>query len=213
MRRIRPTRPSPALVVAIVALVVACAGTATAAVVITSSSQIKNRTIAGADVRNSTLSGTQIRRGSIPLGDLSTGARRELQGVPTTGREVFRKSGPEQQGAGNALRTVATMRDVPPGAYVFTAKTLMRLDGSGTGSASSSHCRLDAGGDTDDSRNQVGGLSSIGPGSHFMQITRTTDKPIDVKLSCTAFSFTWTTTDATIIAVKLADAPRQAVDG
>ena len=47
-------RPSPALVISCVALAVACTGTAVAATVITSSGQIKNGAVSGADIRNGT---------------------------------------------------------------------------------------------------------------------------------------------------------------
>jgi hypothetical protein len=53
MFRSRSSRPSPALVVAVVALVVALGGTATAAgVLITSGSQIKDGSITGADLKD-----------------------------------------------------------------------------------------------------------------------------------------------------------------
>jgi hypothetical protein len=52
MRRIRGLQPSPALVLAFVAIVIACAGSATAASLITGR-QIKNGTIKGEDLSKS----------------------------------------------------------------------------------------------------------------------------------------------------------------
>ena len=52
-------RPSPALIVAIVALVVACAGTATAATLITGA-QIKDRSVKGRDIGANTVRGGNV---------------------------------------------------------------------------------------------------------------------------------------------------------
>jgi hypothetical protein len=54
-------RPSPALIVAIVALVVACAGSATAAKLITGA-QIKDRSIKGRDIGANTVTGRNVAR-------------------------------------------------------------------------------------------------------------------------------------------------------
>ena len=53
-------RPSPALVLSIIAIVIACAGSAGAAVLVTSKS-IKDRSIQGKDVRSNTLTGRTIK--------------------------------------------------------------------------------------------------------------------------------------------------------
>src|SRR4051794_16872774 len=52
-------RPSPALIVAIVALVVACAGSATAATLITGR-QIRNGSVTGIDVKDRSLRGKDV---------------------------------------------------------------------------------------------------------------------------------------------------------
>lgn len=60
----RRFRPSPAMLVALLALLVALGGSAFAAsYVITRSSQIKDGAVTGADVRNSSLTGTDARTG------------------------------------------------------------------------------------------------------------------------------------------------------
>lgn len=58
----RARRPSPALVIALLALFFALAGTALAAarLVITSSSQVRNGVLVGADVRNASLSAAKL---------------------------------------------------------------------------------------------------------------------------------------------------------
>jgi hypothetical protein len=74
-------RPSPALAVAVLALVVSLAGTSYAAVQVTSAQiknstikgkDIKDRTITGKDVRDSSLSGADIADGSLAQADLSS---------------------------------------------------------------------------------------------------------------------------------------------
>ena len=64
MRSIAQRRPSPALVVAIFALLVALSGSATAAVVMTGSS-IKDGTITGKDVKNRTLGSKELSKKAI----------------------------------------------------------------------------------------------------------------------------------------------------
>ena len=74
MKEPKVRRPSPALLVAIVALVVASAGTATAAsLVIRNSGQIKNGAVRSADLANSK---------GVKVADLTPQARAALRGVP-----------------------------------------------------------------------------------------------------------------------------------
>lgn len=74
-------RPSPALIVAIAALVVACAGTAVAAgTLITSSRQIKTGVILGSDLHRNTVNGTRITDGSLGTVDFSAATRNGLIG-------------------------------------------------------------------------------------------------------------------------------------
>jgi hypothetical protein len=67
------------MVVAIVALVVAASGTATAATLITSG-LIKNGTVRGTDIRNGTIRGTDIGNHAIGTTKLSTKTVRSLRG-------------------------------------------------------------------------------------------------------------------------------------
>ena len=64
MSNIRRLRPSPALVVAIVALCVAFTGTATAALVMTGK-QIKDGTVTGKDVKNRTLGTNKLSKKAV----------------------------------------------------------------------------------------------------------------------------------------------------
>lgn len=72
-------RPSPAMIVAIVALIASLGGNAIAAtVIISSSSQIKNGVVSSADIRNNTISSTDVRNGTITPNDLSKSLRTQL---------------------------------------------------------------------------------------------------------------------------------------
>src|SRR4051812_39996829 len=74
MRRVRLRRPSPAMIVALLALVVACGGTATAAsVMIRSSNQVATGSINSGDLANG--------RG-VDIADLTANARRDLTPLP-----------------------------------------------------------------------------------------------------------------------------------
>lgn len=68
----RTYRPGPAMVVALLALVFAMAGTGLAArsYVVSSSKQIKDGAVTGADVKNSSLTGGDVKNGSLSAQDL-----------------------------------------------------------------------------------------------------------------------------------------------
>lgn len=80
MNRMR--RPSPAMILAVAALVVACAGGAVAAssVLVTTSRQIKPGVILGSDLHRNTVNGTRITDGSLGAVDLAAATRRALTG-------------------------------------------------------------------------------------------------------------------------------------
>src|SRR6478672_9802175 len=90
-------RPSPALVVSIVALIVALGGTAVAAkVLITSSGQIRNGAIAGVDLRDGTITKNKLSKGTIRS---LTGARTSGSSIDSPGGaqaiEAHRQQGPD----------------------------------------------------------------------------------------------------------------------
>ena len=96
--------PSPAMVVAVVALIVSLSGSAYAAFVITGKN-IKNGTVTGRDIRNHSLSGTDVRHdslggrsikesslGAVPISFLTAGAARfavvNSAGQAVRGRDI-----------------------------------------------------------------------------------------------------------------------------
>ena len=112
-------RPSPALVISIVALVAACAGSAVAATVITSK-QIRNGTIQNIDIKNGHDPVEQVLQGRAehPQEEVGGGSAGGIVAY-----ETVRKAGPENQPANQQLRV--TSLTIPAGAYVVTANTIM----------------------------------------------------------------------------------------
>lgn len=197
-------RPSPALVISTAALVAACAGSAVAATVITSS-QIKNGTIQNVD----------IKEGTIQSGRLSKGVQNLLNKkipaapAPKIAYEQVRKAGPENQPA-NQLLQVSSLQ-VPAGAYVVTANTIMTaFTGStnilealvGTNGSQGGTCVLDVGGDTASSLQTIAINDRQTPATLGMQMTRTVGTPTTITLKCAA-AIPWRASETSIIASKV----------
>jgi hypothetical protein len=227
------SRPSPSLIVSIVALVVACAGTATAAVLITGK-QVKNSSLAGIDVKNSSLTGIDIKNGSLKGLDLVDGTvtgkqikgntvtadklapavRNTLKGEGLTAQEAVRRAGPENVAAGGA--TIARIAQLAPGTYFVTAKTTITGVAGDLGlgellrpnKTAGAECTLEIGGDVDKSRNAVATPGSETPATVNMQMTRTIDNPTDAILSCSVTNVPWRASDTSIVALKLQGSTR-----
>jgi hypothetical protein len=71
--------PPPSLVVAIVAMAVATAGTVTTAALVTGK-DIKNNSVHSRDIQNNTVKGKDIKNGGIGLADISSSAAAALKG-------------------------------------------------------------------------------------------------------------------------------------
>ncbi len=204
--------PSPALVVSTIALVVACTATAYAATVIKSSSQIKNGAVTGSDIKNRSVKGGDIAKSTIQTTNLSKSTLKRIDGGGTGGRgaesaiEVTRKSGPENQPGNQNIKVVEMT--IPAGAYVITAKMTQQAFPPGgllpnpNVSIALGHCKLDAGGDVDDSLELVAANNRGASGQHYMQMTRTVGGPTVVQLICDA-GITWRGSNSTIIATKM----------
>jgi hypothetical protein len=80
MRSLLRRRPSPAMIVALVALVVGGTSTAVAATVITSSRDIKDGVILSRDIHRNTINGDRIQDGSLGTVDFGAGTREALRG-------------------------------------------------------------------------------------------------------------------------------------
>ncbi len=206
-------RPSPALVISIVALVAACAGTAVAATVITTT-QIRNGTIQNVDIKNNT----------IQSGKLSKGVQTILKRKPPPAQtpriayEQVRKAGPENQPA-HQLLTVATLK-VPAGAYVVTANTIMTaFTGEtnpleallNTNASVGGTCILDVGGVTAAALQTIAINDRQTPATLGMQMTRTVGAETEIVLKC-AGGLPWRASESSIIATRV-DSITQTVAG
>jgi hypothetical protein len=187
-------RPSPALVISCIALVVACTGTAVAATVITRSSQVKNNTLLSADIKDGSLQGRDIKNGTITVNKLKSGATTgsSAGGGGVTAFQALRKQGPENQPAGVGIK-VASLT-VPAGSYMVTASTVMTsLPGPQNPllperSSPEGRCRLDLAGDASESFQNVLVESKTAPSTLYMQGTRTVAEPAEFSLTCGAGS-------------------------
>lgn len=207
-------RPSPALVISCIALVVASSGTAFAATIITSSSQIKNGAVTGADIRNGTIRSTDIAKGTVLQNRLSKGVVRKLNsrgagaGGPSTAYHAIRRAGPENQPPNVAARVASVT--VPPGAYVVTASTVMTaLPGPQNPllperESPEGICRLDAAGEVAQSVQNVVVNSKTAPATLFMQTTRTVGAPSEFFLECSAGT-SFRLSESSIIVTRASD--------
>jgi hypothetical protein len=205
------------MAVALIALFVALGGTAVAAkVLITSSSQIEDGAIKRRDLAKNVVNSSRVQDNSLDLDDLSNSTRGAIESG-TQALEVFRAAGPENVGA-NQKATVATLRDIPPGAYAIFAKSVLTApsqDGGilDPGVSIGGHCVLDAGGDTDESRALLGTPGANNPGGVSMQITRNYSDTGIAKVVCDVANAPWRASNTSIIALRVGASPRQVVDG
>ncbi len=229
------SRPSPALIVSIVALVVACAGTATAAsVLIKNSSQIASGAVTSSDIKNSSITGTDIKNKSIKGGDMADGTvtgrqvkantisadklapavRNTLRGQGLTAQEAVRRAGPENVAAGGA--SIARITQLQPGTYFVTAKTTITGVAGDLGlgellrpnKTAGAECTLEIGGDVDKARQAVATPGSETPATINLQMTRSIDAPTDAILSCSVTNVPWRASDSSIVALKLQGSTR-----
>ncbi len=144
-------RPSPALIVALVALVVACAGSATAASLIT-----------GKQIKKNTVTSKQIKNRTLRAKDLHTSAAKTLEGpkgdpgapgpVGQVGpSDVYSARATTSTAANN---TAVLSLNVPAGSYLVTAKAMLLYDDAGP-SLSEFECRLGTGAVSDRSRSTM----------------------------------------------------------
>ncbi len=222
----RISRPSPAMVVAIIALVVACAGSATAAsiVIIKNSAQVRAGSLSGSDVKarsltNRTLAsgavdGRAIKEGAVGTDQLATSVRSALGGQGLNATESIRKDGPSVPNGGRAL--VATLRGLTPGIYALSAKVVVSpLDPSGgilgellkTAKTANARCTLDAAGDSDDAAAPIGTPFALYANTLNLQLTRTLAATADITLTCDT-NAAWKAGNTSILALKLAGTSR-----
>ena len=175
MRKL-PGRPSPAMVVACIALLVALGGTSIAAV-----SQVANNSVGAAQLKNNAVTTPKIKNAAVnaskiannavvaakiasnavgnpkiannavnsaKIADGSVAAADLAQGVIPAPSNAFARfvNGPVQ--VPEPLAEITNLSIPQPGNYVITSKTVVARSGPGSGVVT---CRLEAGTDADES--------------------------------------------------------------
>lgn len=206
-------KPSPSLVVSIIALVVALSGTAVAAqVLITSTSQIKDGTIRSVDIKSGTITKKQLSKNTVR--SFTAGAGGGASSGSTQALEVHRKTGPDMPKGGPAV--VAEL-SLSPGVYAVFAKATLTpfipdrglldvlLKENKTVAA---ECTLDVNGTGDFALSAIATPSSVHPATVNTQLTRTLDTPGKAVLTCEADKVHWAASDSSIIALKVGSTSR-----
>lgn len=102
MKRLRPQLPSPAMVVAILALVVALSGSAIAAVIVSSPSQLGKNVVTGKKIKKNAVTSKKVKdrsllRKDFKSGQLPAGAKGDKGDKGDAGTSVFNSSIPSGQ--------------------------------------------------------------------------------------------------------------------
>ena len=212
MVRKRWGRPSPALIVSIIALVIACAGTAAAAgvLLIKKSSQLGTGVVTSRSIQNGTITGTDIKNGSIAASKLSGGSALTGGGG---GLESYNPDGPTVK---SGVQPVATL-NLPPGEWAVFATTVITrvvqnnslLQINGTANAS---CALNVAGDETQGGGPLSGNYSTTEADIHLQLTRTLSSAGAATLNCTA-PVSWKAGGTSIIAIQLGSITRTQVTG
>lgn len=206
-------KPSPALVISIIALVAALGGTAVAAkVLITSSSQIKDRTVRGVDLRDGTITSRQISKSTLRN---VVGSSVESD---TAAIEAHRLTGPDMPTGGSQQVLELALK---PGVYAVFAKTVITPFRSDNGLLEllgrddrivAGECNLDVTGTGDFSSEQLAGFGSAGAVTLNTQVTRTLDAPGKATLTCkTSEPVHWQASNSSIIALRVGSSSRNEV--
>ena len=195
-------RPSPALAVAFLALLVALGGTAVAAkVLITSSAQIRNGSITGADLKKGTITKKQI---SSKVFDSVTGSSVAAPAGATI-LEARKQYGPEGTGEAKIVEL-----QLPAGAYAIFAKTTIAptipnrgllYDVLKEGQTYGANCTLDVGGSGDFGIAELASQGSAYPATVNVQATRTLAAPTTATFTCKVDEIVWRAENTSIIAV------------
>lgn len=209
-------KPSPSMTVALLALFVALGGTATAAKLLITSAQIKDGTVQKVDLHANSVDSSKVKNNSLTLQDFDSASRAAMQ---SSGKalEVFRTDGPEAQPDG-VEKDIATLRDLPAGAYVFIAKTNLSAPSAGgllqTGQSVSGSCKLTVGDNTDQTFHLIGAWAGNAPAGFNMQMTQTLGQPGQfAKVSCQVAGADWRASNTDLIAIPVAGISQQQVNG
>ena len=139
MRHPRHRSPSPAMVVALLALFIALGGTSYAAATLARNSvgpaQLRSNSVGASEIRRNAVASTEIRDRSINLRDISTSTRTALRGAPgaTGPAGATGPTGPAGTAFSAAINSGARPSLATPGAAVIAlARTSTRLSSRAT---------------------------------------------------------------------------------
>lgn len=144
MNRILRRRPSPALIISLIALFVAMGGTAYALVI--TGADVKNGSLTGKDLKKNTLTGAQINEskvGKVPKAKVADRVGNKTAAAVTT-RAFFAAQKTPKGFTGN--ETLIGKISLPAGAFIISAKVTTSNSATGTLRA---NCFLRAGASED----------------------------------------------------------------
>ena len=180
MSRILKRRPSPALVISLIALFVSLGGGAYALTV--TGGQVRNGSLTGKDIKRDSLSGAQIREskvGKVPRARVADRVGRRTVGQVTT--QAFFGAQKSPKGFTGDPTVIGTL-SLPAGSYIISAKVTASNTASSTLQAK---CTLRAGSSEDQATatlpsGQIGGNTQAIPllQAHFQ------NSPFDVSVLC-----------------------------
>jgi hypothetical protein len=197
-------RPSPATVIAVIALVIALGGTSYAAVTLPRNSvgtaQLKNNAVTSLKVANNSLLKADFKSGQIPAGAAGAAGAAGPAG-PSDAYAGF-KNGPVA--APSSLSTIATLNIPQAGNYVIFAKLWM-FDNVNTSVLTD--CTLVAGSDSDESRTMLEGNSGVvvAGATVALQVTHVFAAAGGVALNCNGFGVNISINNIKITAIKVAN--------
>jgi hypothetical protein len=236
-------RPAPATAIAVVALVAAAGGTGYAAPSLTAAAKIKKGTITGKHVKDGSLgtvdlsaaarealrgaTGPQGPKGETgPKGDAGAPGTPGTPGAPgspgergpSNAVEAYRDNGPTNV-ANGASAVVATLPNLPAGAYAVTGQAGIAIAGGGSpspagGDLDGVQCTLNFAGDTQ----QASGLAKFSV-VDFTTLSPTLTHTVpaganqSVTLTCSAAFYRWSAIDTKIVAIRLDHEAHAAVNG
>lgn len=181
MNRILRRRPSPALVISLIALFIAMGGSAYALVI--TGGDVKNGSLTGKDLRRNTLTGTQIRESR--LGKVPRASRADRVGNRTaaavTTRAFFAAQKTPKGFTGD--ETLIGKISLPAGAYIVSAKVTAVNTATGTLRAT---CFLRAGASTDQGTVALPPGNSANTGVIPLLQAHFQNSPFDASVLCKA---------------------------
>jgi hypothetical protein len=109
MKRPRLARPSPALVIAIIALIVALGGTGYAAVSLPKNSvgskQLKKNAVIGSKIKANAVTGSKVKNGSLTGADINLGTLGTVPNATNAANATHAGSADNATNAGNSAKT------------------------------------------------------------------------------------------------------------